>query len=395
MPFETFDLGRVIQTAEAIKGLRRQSTTDSLREQYMGEQIENMRADRQSKQRAEQVVLGKEKAQQIAIKSAQILRAPNPKNYIEQYEPVLAKSLTDSGFDWQSADDDMVRERVTAIQNRAQQELGEDISTAGPMSPQGRVAADVKRGYLNEEQGAAALNPGMSQYQRESLDIQRKRLEQGDQKPASQFRALTPEEIQRVGLPAGTSAQVDTNTGKVDVLSKRDTTATLSQKDAATARQKLTTVQMAKRQVANLRKTFEEGRTGVNAFGPGQGMLPTQAGKKFDAAIDQMRGTWTGLKRVPGVGAMSDYESRMDAAQFPSRNDYESVIEQKLQGMEDQLALLENGYSGLLSGGPAEQAPQQQSAPPAQQQGIDEAGYNSLPSGTQYRAPDGTIRTKR
>jgi hypothetical protein len=33
--FSTFDLGRVIQTAEAIKNLRRQGTMDKLQEQYI------------------------------------------------------------------------------------------------------------------------------------------------------------------------------------------------------------------------------------------------------------------------------------------------------------------------------------------------------------------------
>jgi hypothetical protein len=35
---ETFDLGRVLQTAEAIKGMRQQSVTEKLRQQYMGNQ---------------------------------------------------------------------------------------------------------------------------------------------------------------------------------------------------------------------------------------------------------------------------------------------------------------------------------------------------------------------
>jgi hypothetical protein len=124
MAFETFNLGNVIQTAEAIKGMRAQGTTDRLREQYLGEQIQGMRADRASKERAEQVVLGKEKAQQIAVKSDQILQAPNPKNYAEQFEPDLVKALTSSGVDWAVESDESVRERVTAMKNRANQELG-------------------------------------------------------------------------------------------------------------------------------------------------------------------------------------------------------------------------------------------------------------------------------
>lgn len=126
MAFETFNLGNVIQTAEAIKGMRAQGTTDRLREQYLGEQIQGMRSDRASKERAEQVVLGKEKAQQIVAKSGQILQQPDGsvKNYVEQFEPVLVKSLTDNGIDWQTLDEPTLRQHVTAMQNRANQELG-------------------------------------------------------------------------------------------------------------------------------------------------------------------------------------------------------------------------------------------------------------------------------
>jgi hypothetical protein len=39
--FRTFDLGRVLQTSEAIKGMRRQAETDKLRDAYMGVQMQN------------------------------------------------------------------------------------------------------------------------------------------------------------------------------------------------------------------------------------------------------------------------------------------------------------------------------------------------------------------
>lgn len=122
--FRPFDLGQVLQTAEAIKASRAQATTDRLREQYLGEQIQGMRADRERQQRQDQIVIGKEKAQQIVAKAGQILQAQNPKNYVEQYEPDLVKNLADNGVDWATVDDGTVRQMVTAMQNRANQELG-------------------------------------------------------------------------------------------------------------------------------------------------------------------------------------------------------------------------------------------------------------------------------
>jgi len=175
------------------------------------------------------------------------------------------------------------------------------------------------------------------------------------------YQAMTPEEVAAVGLPAGTSAQRGPD-GKIDVLSKRDNTGALSQKDQTVARQKLTAVELAKQQLGRIKAAYQSGTQGINAFGPGQGLIPTQAGKKFDAAVDQMRSTLTALTRVPGVGAMSDYETKLDQAKFPARSDYESVTAEKIQGIEDMLALIENGYKGLLSGQASEASP---AAPPA------------------------------
>jgi len=218
-------------------------------------------------------------------------------------------------------------------------------------------------------------------------------------KPAGSYRALNQNEIAAAGLPAGTSAQVGPD-GKIDVISKRDNTAVLSQKDATTAKIKLNTVALARQQLNKIKEAFKEGTTGVNAFGPGQGYLPTQAGKKFDARVNQMRSTLTALTRVPGVGAMSDYETKLDQSKFPSRTAYESVTADTLQNLDDQLSLIENGYKTLLSGNGQEAAAPTTAAPAAPQQAAPvrvstPAEAARLPSGTHFITPDGQTRVKR
>lgn len=309
------------------------------------------------------------KAKEGYARLKQALDSGNPRAYVLQHEPELAAKLREHGVDLQSTDD---ASAAQVIEGFAREYAGK----AG-IAPTGAVKAQEVGGlnvltqdgkYLASSSPKAVdtsytLSPGQQRYEGGKMVASVPEAP----KAAAQFVALTPAEIERAALPAGTSAQRDTATGKIDVLSKKDTTATLSQKDATAAKLKLTTIRVGRQQLEKIRKTFEEGKEGLNAFGPGQGMLPTQAGKKFDAAINQIRGTWTALKRVPGIGSMSDYESKMDAAQFPGRNDYESVIEQKLQGMEDQLALLESGYGTLLGGGSPEQSQQQQATQPATQ----------------------------
>jgi hypothetical protein len=91
---------------------------------------------------------------------------------------------------------------------------------------------------------------------------------------------------------------------------------------------------------------------------------------------------------------MYDYESKLDQSKFPERSGYESVTEQQLNDLEQQLSTIEGGYKELL-GSPA--APQQAARPAPQ--GIvkvaSRADALKLPPGTRFQAPDGRVITRR
>lgn len=140
-------------------------------------------------------------------------------------------------------------------------------------------------------------------------------------------------------------------------------TAPLSPKDTTTAKQKLTQIAIARKQLQNAKAKFAEIKDSLSA-GAGGGLLPTPKGKAFDAAIDGMRGSITSLTRVPGVGAMSDYETRLDQAKFPTRNDYEDVISQKLEQLDALISGLDTGYRDLLGGQSDTAAPDAPKAAP-------------------------------
>lgn len=289
----------------------------------------------------------------------QALGSPSPREYVLRHEPDLAAKLSEQGFDLSAGDDAYAK---SVLEGFARVYAGK----AGiAMTPYQQAQIDIERDKMNQPKT-------MSPYEQARIDIERQKLNQPDKKSA--FRALTPDEVQASGLPAGTSAQVDETTGKIDVLSKRDNTGVLSQKDATTAKQKLTTIRVARKQLEDIQKAFDEGRnvTGPNSFGPGQGMLPTERGKKFDAAVDRMRSTLTALTRVPGVGAMSDYETKLDQGKFPNRNAYESVTVEQIKGIEDLLSTIEAGYTDLLSGG----AQQEPTTPQVPAQEITATGPN-------------------
>lgn len=181
-----------------------------------------------------------------------------------------------------------------------------------------------------------------------------------------QYRLLSPEEVAGAGLPRGTSAQVGPN-GKVDVLAK-GVQQELTPKDASAAQVKLRQIQLAKRQLALVRQKFGALK-GSFSSGLGGNYIPSESGKQADAAVNSMRDTLTSITRVPGIGAMSDYETRLQQAKFPDRGQYESVSEQQIQSLQDTLDLLESGYREMLNGngGSPSAAPANAAPPPKSQ----------------------------
>lgn len=156
-------------------------------------------------------------------------------------------------------------------------------------------------------------------------------------------------------------------------------TGGLSARDATTAKNKLNQIEVARQQLALVQEKFNalKGTASAGAFG--QGLLPTESGKQFDAAVDSMRNVLSTITRVPGVGAMSDFETRLAQAQFPARGNYESVTQQQIDSIASMLAQLEDGYGGILTDSGVE-IQQRQPAPNARapQVGAVEDGYRFL-----------------
>jgi hypothetical protein len=135
-----------------------------------------------------------------------------------------------------------------------------------------------------------------------------------------------------------------------------------SAKELQAARDKVRTVGIARQQLANIKEKWAAltGKDGAISAGPFlAGRLPTEAGSNFDAAVDQFRSTITSLTRTPGVGAMSDYETKLDQSKLPTRRDYESSTAQKIKDLEDFINNLDSGYADIVNEGqqPGAQAP--------------------------------------
>jgi hypothetical protein len=409
--FAPFDLGRVLQISESIKALRRDGENDKLRQAYVGEQIANSQQTRTQNAQTFDTE-NQQRTNRMHFLAAQaVVNSPDPVAAARELAPemVTAFETQHGAGTFANLPPDVVKQIASMGMEKAAAAAGINLQPDPNMRAQQQFTREMDDRNFGQQKQLAGMQFGQ---QKEMAGIQHGyRLGEIDAtsrvKPGNSFRPLTPEEVAQVGLPAGTSAQVDETTGKVDVLSKRDSTSTLSQKDMTTARMKLNTVSLARQQLSRIREEFEgktNSRTGQRAggikgsmsAGPfGQGRIPSEGGRKFDAAVNQMRSTLTALTRVPGVGAMSDYETKLDQSKFPTRNDYESVTTQQIADLDNMLNAIETGYKDLLGGGqqPQEQPAQNQQSGPVQIRNDDD--YARLPSGSQYVAPDGSVRTKR
>lgn len=173
----------------------------------------------------------------------------------------------------------------------------------------------------------------------------------------AQEMGATPEELRRM-VVGGSSARD----------AQRISTA-----DATKARQKMTQIASARQQLEAVKENFRKLKNTFSA-GPGGQYLPTPEGQAFDRAIANLAPLVTAVTRVPGIGAMSDYESRLQNASLPSRGTYENVTEQQIADLERLFDTIESGYTDLLSG-----AQMQKPAP------ADAPQSNAVPSGNVLR----------
>jgi hypothetical protein len=178
--------------------------------------------------------------------------------------------------------------------------------------------------------------------------------------PQTTSTPLSAKEVAALGLPAGSVAQRDSN-GKVDIISKPDPATRLSQtqlRQANTAKAKLIDLQSVKNQLAKVQQMFGPIQNTMSAGPFGQGKLPTEDGRRYDAAVALLQQQVRKLTRTPGEGSMSDWEGRLALLANPDRNDYESVTQDKIDQLNALVNQIEAGYTALRDDNAPGQTPQ-------------------------------------
>lgn len=156
-----------------------------------------------------------------------------------------------------------------------------------------------------------------------------------------------------------TAQQIAASTANTDarIAAQGNQKSKLSSRDSMTAKGKMIAITEARRALQKVKDRYAAIKGSASA-GPLQN-LPTPEGQAYDAAVNSMRDTVTSITRVPGIGAMSDFETRLQQAKFPTRGmfTYESTLEDQIDSLEQMLNGVEQGYSGLLADSEGGDAP--------------------------------------
>lgn len=127
----------------------------------------------------------------------------------------------------------------------------------------------------------------------------------------------------------------------------------LSAEDMQAVSMKLNSLKTARQQLQKVKDAANVAKASMMS-GKGRGWIPTKENAAFEKAVAALKPTITSMTRVPGVGAMSDFETRLAMAPFPEPGEYGEVNDQAIQALEDLINQTESGYLKLR--------PQQQGA---------------------------------
>jgi hypothetical protein len=239
---------------------------------------------------------------------------------------------------------------ATAMMGAALDNQPDDPSAGRvPYDRKGLVDLALQTRQIDAKDYMAATKPEKEHYSVQEVGGRKVRInmdtgEQDDLGPAKPTRDRFV--VNEIG---GHKVRVNLDTGETLDLGPI-TSKPMSPKDQATAKSKITMLTLAKQQLDQVQSKFDAIKNTMSAGPLGQGKAPTPSGKAFDAAVAAMRNTITGLTRVPGVGSMSDFETKLSQAGNPSRTEYEDVTQQQIDQMYQMINTLSTGYQGMLPG---------------------------------------------
>lgn len=218
--FNTFDLGRIISTAEGIKAQRRQGVLDKLQEQYLGGQIQAQQDTRQNQAQQRQQQAQEMNYKRVLAGSSAVLQSDDPKGTAEALFPEFVQEFDakHGAGSWQALDKEGVRRMAAALKDKASMQLGiapsPKLEQIGDLNnpEKGIFQRDPVTGEL--KQVVAPKSDELTPYQQEMIRLERLKLARGNgpQAPPSGYRWKPDGTLE--AIPGG-PATVETRTGNI------------------------------------------------------------------------------------------------------------------------------------------------------------------------------------
>ena len=149
------------------------------------------------------------------------------------------------------------------------------------------------------------------------------------------FRLLSEEEVAAAGLPKGTVAQLDESTGKVNLLSQ------VPQAERVKLERGARTVGRVEQGSENLTQHLDKVTTGgvMGISGAVSRIFDSQDAQQFNSFKEQLSSALRAALRIPGEGALSDFEQRQYGLTLPSLNLSKERNLQIMSALADQVRL--------------------------------------------------------
>lgn len=326
--FQTFDLGRILQTAETIKGLRAQAETDKLRNAYLNTQIAGAQQEQQfsAQQNAAQQEALLAKRQYFIAQAA--LNSGDPKGVIESIAPdaVKAWEAQHGAGSWQNLTPEQAHAAARAVQMKAESIIGPQqkvkwIDAGGQQIPVDEQTGQPIRGAAPIAKSASPDSMLSAQTSTANAQLSARTSRENAQLAADTARANNAASIG--ATLRGQDITAETARRGQD----------LNQKNQPNSPQQLDktwgTYQQAK---AGLLKAL-----GGSETGPVAGRIPavTTAQQTAEGGVSAMAPVLKQIFRVAGEGTFTDKDQELLMQMVPTRTDRPEARQQKIDNIDN------------------------------------------------------------
>lgn len=149
------------------------------------------------------------------------------------------------------------------------------------------------------------------------------------------FVTMTPDQLREANLPEGTSAQLDTQTGQIKIISAVPATQRTGEAAKGTAVKRVDDIAVKiESRLANVRTGGPLGVVGALSR-----VFDSQDAKLFESYRQQLSSALRTALRIPGEGALSDFEQRQYGLQLPELGQSSENNIQILRSLQNQVRL--------------------------------------------------------